>query len=376
LSIQKPKVRSSSIPLLMACTNAVLNPDNLIRVETENETSIFGTMVHGLCQSLVETGEYNLPALKDRLSSEDYDRANIQFNNFLKAYNEARLFMPTPQAEVDFEAELSHVILTGHIDLLQLNPINAFILDYKTGRMHEDHYHQMAAYAYGAWVKAGRPGNYIVYVTTIYLEDNGIQNYTFTVGTLLDWEREVAAQVMQLRYTAGRKCSHCTLQGSCPAYRTWAGGATAIFTGDVAVPARTWADMTPAERGELVDKMYVVEKAIERVKSGLRNLVRSKGAVDVGDGKEYVLVESTEQRLDAAKSMPILLKVLGKERVYPNSQLSLNAILTEYASRAARGQKTTARKELYDALDAAGAIVRVKETKMWRRPIGEKTLET
>jgi hypothetical protein len=241
--------------------------------------------------------------------------------------------------------------------------------------MHEDHYHQMAGYAYGAWVKAGRPTNYVVYVTTVYLEDNSITNYVFTVGQLLDWEREVAAQVMQLRYTAGRKCSHCTLQGSCPAYRTWASGAVSIFRDDVAVPATTWEKMTPEQRGELADKMYVVEKAIDRVKLGLRNLVKSRGAVDIGGGKEYVLVEQEEKQLDLPKALPILEKVLGRKVVTANSRMILDAALTAYATKAAKGQKTRARNELFETLDKAGAIVRSKTTKMWRRPKGEKTLE-
>jgi len=373
---KKPVVRSSSMPLLMVCTNAILNPDGLQPVEQENETALLGTLVHALAQGVVDTGAYDLPALKQRLNDEDFERASMLFHNFLAVWREAQPYMPTPQTEVGFEVELSHVVLTGHIDTLQLDALRAFILDYKTGRMHEDHYHQMAAYATGAWDKAGRPDNYTVYVTTVYLEDNSVTHYTFTADDLKAWEREVAAQVMQLRYTAGRKCSHCTLQGGCPAYRAWGQGAVGLFREDAAVPMATWEQMTPEERGDLVDKMYVVEKAIDRVKLGLRNLVKRDGAVDVGGGKEYVLIEQEEKQVIPDKALPILLKRLGKSGVVRNTRLPLDAVLTEFASKAARGQKTNARKELLAELDKAGAIVRSKTTKMWRRPKGEQVLDT
>jgi hypothetical protein len=55
--------------------------------------------------------------------------------------------------------------------------------------------------------------------------------------------------------------------------------------------------------------------------------------------------------------------------------LNLNEVLDAFAARAARGGKTTARNELFRELDAAGAVVRIKSTKMARRPKGEKTLE-
>lgn len=369
----KPKVRSSSMPMLMSCVNAVLNPDNLVAVETENDTATFGHLVHALAQSVIETGEYDLAPLKARLTQAEYDRANVQFFNFLSALKEAQPYMPTPQAEVDFEVELSHLILTGHIDLLQLDPLRAFILDYKTGRMHEDHYHQMAAYAYGAWDKAGRPKNFVVYVTTIYLEDNTVQNYTFTVANLLDWEREVAAQVVELKYTAGRKCAHCPLQGTCPAYRVWGAGAANLFAGAVGVPS--WDEMTPELRGELIDKMYVVEAAIKRVKDSLRNRVKKVGPLDISGGKEYTVIETEEKQVDMAKALPVLIKVLKKDAIYSNSTLSLDAILGEFAKKAAKGKKQAARQHLFDELDKAGAITRTKSSKMWRRPVDEKLLE-
>lgn len=364
--------------MLMTCTPAVLNPDGLQAVETENETAVLGTLIHALCQKLVETGTYDLPELKTRLSESDFTRASILFNNFLKMWNSALPYMTAPKTEVGFNVELAHCLLSGHIDCLSFGRGEAFVLDYKTGRTHEDHYHQMAAYAYGTWGMAGKPSPYVVHVTVVYLEDNSIHNYSFSHSSLVEWEAEVSAKIVDTRYVVGRKCATCSLLGSCPAYPLYAGKAIELFSGlhdDSYRTVPSWESLSEEDRGALADKMYVVEKAIDRVKMALRNHVKSKGPIAVGGGKEYTLVEQTEKGLDARIALPVLTRRLEQSTLAENTALSLNGILSAYAAKAAKGQKTKAKEELLNELDKAGAIVRVTTQKMYRRPIGEKQLE-
>lgn len=361
--------------MLMTCAPAVLNPDKLQVVEQENETSLLGTLVHALCEKLVATGSYDLAELKQRLNEEDYERASMLFNNFLTVWRAAEGYMRRPETESDFSVELSHCVLTGHIDARSVEDERAFILDYKTGRQHEDHYHQMAAYAYGTWADKGKPEKYTVYVTSVYLEDTAVKPYEFTAQQLLEWEKELAIKILDTRYTAGRKCAFCQLQDSCPAYRVYGANARGYLLANDNIPMPTWDAMTPEDRGAIVDAMYVLEKAIDRVKLGLRNLVRTKGAVNIGGGKEYVLVEQKERQIDVVKAMPVLVKRIGREAVYRNSRLPLDTVLSEVAGRALKGKKGKAKEELLEELDKAGAIVRSTTTKMWRRPIGEQTLE-
>lgn len=368
----KPTIRSSSLPLFMSCSNATLNPDNLQAVETENESTLVGHLIHKQAENMVMTGAFDLAGVKQRVSESDFGRANLLFNNFLDVWKEAKDYMHDPKVEWGFSVELANVTLTGHLDVLSVEAKRAFILDYKTGRQHEDHYHQMAGYAFGAWDSAGRPDNFTVFVTTVYLEDKTVTPYVFTADGLREWASEVESQVGQARYTAGRKCAFCSLQGSCPAYRTFATGSLAVLNNEVAV---AWEDMTADERGELVDRMYVVEKAIDRIKLSLRNLVKGKGSVDIGHGKEYVLVDQEEKQVDAEKALPILLEAIGQGGFIRSAKIPLDAILAAVAARAPRGTKMVARKELFDKLDAAKAIVRVKATRMFRRPKNEQTME-
>lgn len=372
--MKKPTLRSSSLPLFMTCSNALLNPDSILRVETENETSLLGTLVHAQAESTVKHGTYDLEGIRDRVSPDDYGRAVMLFNNFLTVWRQAAVHMTEPVTEYGFSVELRNVVVTGHIDVHHTDAKRAFVLDYKTGRQHEDHYHQMAAYAFGVWDKAGRPENFVVYVTSVYLEDNSISPYTFTAERLAAWAEEVAAQVDTTRYTAGRKCAFCTLQGACPAYRDYTAGSLAVLRGE-APPPKVWEEMTPEERGDVMDRIYVIEKAIDRVKLTHRNVVKKLGRLAAGKNTEYVLRAETLTDIDPARALPILKARLGPAGVEKHTQFNLNAVLGAYAQRAAKGQKGKARKELFEELDAAGAIVRVSSTKTWRRPVDEAVME-
>lgn len=363
----------------MTCSNGLLNPDKLLRVESENEAAVLGTLVHALCESTIKTGHYDLEGLRQRVGDEDHARAAMLFNNFLTMWKQAARYMTDPITEYGFKAELRNVIITGHIDVHHVDASRAFVIDFKTGRQHEDHYHQMAAYAFGVWDKVGRPGNYVVYVTSVYLEDNSVTPYTFTASTLTAWAEEVAAQVETPRYTAGRKCAFCTLQGACPAYREFTAGSLAVIAGYSPTP-RMWEDLAPEERGDVMDRIYVIEKAIARIKDSHRAVVKKRGRLAAGKNMEYILREETMTDIDPVRAWSVLQVRLDLPPVPAKSlrlvSLNLNAVLGAYAMRAAKGQKGKARKELFEELDAAGAIIRVKSTKTWRRPVDEAAMET
>jgi hypothetical protein len=379
------KVRCSSLPLLMACSNAVLNPDGLRFVESENPTATLGTDVHAVCESLVKTGAYDLAALKNKHTEPDYERACIQFHNFLKLWAVARDYMPQAQTEVYHEAWVvgTGVMLTGNIDCVQFDKAEAFILDYKTGRTHEDHFHQMAGYGFLCWDKAGRPAVYTVHVSCVYLEDNSVHPYTFTADSLAAWADDVVKAMGQPRYTCGRKCGTCPLQDTCPAYAVYARQAVGLLTTgvlkDIEDGVNVFRQLDADESGQIVDRVYVVDKALDRIRLCLRNEVKAKGRVGLGDGKEYILQKWEEKSMDPVRAAPVLARRLPGFRLEGMAatlaKFSLNEVLDAYAARAAKGQKTRARNDLFAELDAAGAIVRIEGSKLARRPIGEKGLE-
>ncbi len=369
----KPMVRASSLPSLFSCAPSVLNPDNLVQIETENESALLGTLVHWAIEQLLTRKVLALGELEQRLSKPDFARANMLFDNFLTAWEQASQVMLNPQTEGAFSVEFSNVVVTGHVDCFHMEPDHAYILDWKTGRQHDDHYHQVAAYSYGVWDKAGRPGKYVVYSTTVYLEDNSVKPLTFTAAMLERWQGEVEARMGDKRYTVGRKCATCSFQDTCPAYTKYAANAMALLenTNPYALTARS-----PKALGEVVDKLYVLDKAKERVRRILKDRVLKEGALDLGAGQEFTMVPTTETALDFKKGRKILEKRLGKKAMAALMEVSLNDALGEYAKLAARGKKKVARQELFDELDKAGAIVYTESSKMFRRPRGEQKLLT
>jgi CRISPR/Cas system-associated exonuclease Cas4 (RecB family) len=373
--LNKPTVRSSSLPLLMTCSNAVLNPDGLDRAETFIEPAVLGNLVHAECERLVKTGGWDPDSLRQRLSKPDFERAWHLFQNFLDVYREAAKYMTSPVTELGLQAELSHVHLTGHIDLSHMEAKRAFVIDYKTGRQHEDHFHQMAGYAFLIWDHAGRPMEYTVYVSAVYLEDKSVHSYTFNPESLLEWEKELAHQVTQPRYSVSRKCANCSLADSCPAYLTYAKGARAMLL-DTLEGTPTWDDLTAEERGRIVDQMYLLEKAIDRVKQSLRNRVRRGGPLDVGDGKEYTLVPTDIKRVKPEVALPILQQRIGQnEDLLATLEISLDQALAAFATKAAKGKKASARRDLLQELDDAGAIERITTERMFRRPKSEPQMQ-
>lgn len=374
-SMTKPVLRCSSLPLFMTCSPAVFNPDKLTVVDQSIEASEAGTLIHALAEDFVSTGSFDLEPLRKRLSKEDYDRAGRLMRNFLAMWKEAKQHVTSPETEIALRAETDTLILTGHIDLLSSQPGQAYLIDYKTGRQHEDHYHQLAGYAFLVWDRAGRPREYIVNASAVYLEDLSVHAYRFTAKDIQKWTQQVDTQALDSRYIVSRKCAGCHLSSGCPAHLAFVSGAIAAFTEGTAIPGKTWESMRSADRGRLLDRIYVIERAIDRAKLGLRNTVRAKGSLDIGDGKEMVLVDETNTFLDTRRALPVLNKKLGPDVLAQVARLPLDDVLSAYSRRASKGRKLKAREDLLALLKKANAVISVVSTKMFRRPKDEKKLE-
>lgn len=376
-------LRSSGLPQFMTCAPSELNPDKLQEVFIEIEPAELGTLVHEFAQRIVETGEWSVDELQAR-RPDDMERAELLIRNFFTVWDEARQVMTAPQTEVFHEMVLVdndtlQLKLSGHIDLCQIVSTDATILDYKTGRLHENHYHQIAGYAALAWDKAGRPAKYKVAVSVVYLEDLSITNYDFTAADLEKWLGEVVAKVSDTRYTVGKKCAFCKIQGSCPAYREYTSAAIRFFQSEDAQMGRVkWKDVEPAERGSLVDVMYVVSKGAERVKDSLKSVLqgsKKSAALDLGDGMGYTKVIRRENVLDTQKALPLLRRRFAQDLLDEITTIKLSDLLGLVAKHAAKGAKQKAKDEFLARLDAAGAI-QVNETERFeRRPLGENKLE-
>lgn len=370
------------MPQFMTCAPSELNPGGFQEVHIEIEPAELGTLVHEFAERIVKTGEYSTEELKGRRPA-DMERAELLIGNFYTVWEEAKKTLDHPQVELYREATLvdndnAKIILTGHIDLCQVGPQSALILDYKTGRLHDNHYHQLAGYAFLLWDYAGRPAEYIVNVSVVYLEDLSITNYSFSANDLRKWQAEVVEHSGDTRYTVGKKCAFCKIQGSCPAYREYTQAAIRFFKSDDAQKGRvSWVEADPEERGSLVDVMYVVSKGADRVKDSLKAALQGKkgeASLDLGGGTAYSKIVRKEKVLLTGKALPLLRQRFREDLVDGMTTIKLSDVLELVASFAPPRGKSKAKEEFLAKLIAAGAVVEVEKERFERRNSTEQKL--
>lgn len=373
------KLRCSSLPNLMTCTPSTITPDGMVAVHNEVDAAGLGTLVHEFAQRIVDSGTYEQEQLKGRYP-EDQARAEQLIRNFFTLWSEAKEILTAPQTEVYHETELAPgILLTGHIDLCQIEAEQTLILDYKTGRVHENHYHQIAGYAALAWDKAGRPGKYTVRVQVVYLEDLTATAYTFEAADLEAWVREVVAKLDDKRYIVSRKCAFCPVQGSCPAYREYTQAAIRFLQSDNAQKGKVkWMDVEPEERGSLLDVMYVVEQGIKRVKESLRSAMQGTEKdvrLDIGDNMVYTKVVRTELGLNTKRALPTLRQRFMPEILDEILKADLTDVLQLIGKYSPKNSKQTAKDAFLRKLKSVGAIFSIKRERFERRPADEQELE-
>lgn len=380
---KKLTLRSSSLPQLMTCAPSELNPEKMPEVFIEIEPAELGTLVHEFAQRIVTSGEWTVDELKAR-RPKDMERAELLIRNFFTVWAEAKQTITAPQCEVYHETVLVdtpelEIKLTGHIDLCQIEAAAATILDYKTGRLHDNHYHQIAGYAVLAWDKAGRPAAYRVNVAVVYLEDLSITNYEFSADDLRKWIGDVVEKTKDTRYTVGKRCAFCKIQGSCPAYKEYVGAAVRFFQSEDAQKGKVgWIDVDPEERGSLVDVMYVVEKGIGRVKDSLKSTLQGKkgsAALDLGGGMGYTKTTRKENVLITERALKTLRERFDQEHLDSITTLKLSDVLDLVASFAPQGKKQKAKDEFLAKLIRVGAVKVVEAERFERRPLKEGKLE-
>lgn len=375
-------IRASSLPDLMVCSPSVLNPEGWPDVEQEIKPAALGTAVHEFAERIVATNTYDTAELEGRFPDKaDQERANLLISNFFTIWQEAKQVMTDPKTELEHEATLVNddnykIKLTGHIDLCQVNANGAIILDYKTGRSHEDHYHQIAGYAYLLWDYAGRPAEFDVQVSVVYLEDLSIQNYSFSADGLDKWQKDVYSKVKDTRYVVSRKCGVCGLNASCPTAAADRDFTFKFLMGDDAQKGKvSWMSMTPEERGVLIDRMYVIKKGLEKVEISLKAAMagqkKSINRLDIGKGMVYERVKMRSKVLNTRKALPLLRKRFSSDLLDELYTLKLDDVLALVAKFAPRGKKVEARNEWLAKLAEAGAIEESSWEKFSRRPKNE-----
>lgn len=372
------KIRCSSLPLFMSCSNSVTNPDYLLSVEQEFEAAETGTLIHRLAEAYIKEGVDNVDHYADRLRMLDgYDRAHELFPNIQRVWKLARGTFKEPKIERYLESPIGmgpneDVVITGHIDVSEIGEDAAYVLDWKTGRVRDDHYHQMAGYAYLVYAARcasalGPVNDYVVYCTVCYADDGSFYKYSFTADQLNEWGDDVVAQVENQRYVYNKRCVYCPLSTTCEAYQAKARTAVATIMGETAVSLLR--DMPNKDRAEVLQKLKIVETAVKNFRSELKADVKVNGPLPTGDGREYVIKRTRNRHLNTSKALTVLNNHLTDAEIFDCTSIGLAKAEASVKKRADKGMKTAAAQALNDDLHKAGAVFYTEVDRMETRKI-------
>lgn len=352
---RKIQTRCSSLPLLFSCKFGVTNPDKLTEVEIERPAAALGTDIHAAIQKAAETGEINFNKIERMYKGEDVERAKELFTNGMAVVQEAAKSMKNMQFEVEVGFESERYAVSGHVDILDADSSRAFVVDFKTGRVHQDHTHQMVGYAVGAWSKVGRPDAYEVHVAYVYLDGGEVTRFTITADDMKEWLKELDS--LPDRYTVSNRCVYCKINNTCPAFRDYLKGSMELLTGLTKLPAVHVRKLALPQRAKLAAAVKMAKTAAERVRDYVKEDAIRGGDIDNGDGTSYTIKRRKYRMLLTSKALPILAKYVTAKDVMNATKLSLNDLIAAATRRVLGPMRKTIAAELTKRLEDAGAIV-------------------
>lgn len=348
-------IRCSSLPLLFACRPAL---DGDLRIDERNEAADLGSAAHEAMEAIVAGHRPDLDAIAKRWSCNRDELGRLAWYG-VKAWEVLAPSFPDDEEHARFAESMMRVAigddleLTGHPDVHTVcSDGTVRVIDWKTGRVDRDYYHQLAGYA--AIFLLGDENVSEVTVSVVWLRGQEIETYVITRAVLEQWIARLRVQAARTAYVTGRHCEHCARSHNCPAVAAKAREGIAILGGE---PVDLSA-MTGPEVVKLYRIAKLVTKIAESAVSSIRLHVIQNGPQDSGEGTYLQVVEENGGReIDVSKAWAVIQKRLpDAEQMAAVLRISATALDDAVAKAAGRGNGAAAKRELADELAAAGAV--------------------
>jgi PD-(D/E)XK nuclease superfamily protein len=368
--MQPVEVRCSALPLIGKCAAAAIPVEPLIN--TSDDASELGTAFHKLialsiaCRNRVGEDTVRRVAWDKQFDADELNGLLwAAWNRWDRSEHGPALkgFFPLPVVERKLEGHLpGGTRLTGHADVLTVKGDEVRCLDWKTGWLDLPVSDQLKGYAWLALETF--PHCTSAYTCVVRVRDRVTDGDVFTRQDLADWAEDFAVRMRRTDvYNPGEHCIRCPNGISCDAkYRLLRNGVNALIVADEAgEPLIPEPNAEPTL--ELQARSYVeaLERArlLESLCADVRNLIKSRvvaagGRMPTGDGRELVVVEQKQRKIDARAGCSILADAL-QDRFYDCLRVSKGDV--EASVRAPRGQKAAAIRDLMGRLEQAGAII-------------------
>ena len=356
------RFRCSSLPLLFACGGSQGTErdedSGPLMVDTAGEPAAMGSCVHDVLAAMVDKGENKLPPYQPFADSHgvtNLDELGMLAWYGLKAWDELGDYFPNPMTEVPLDCWMQDpdgAKLTGHMDVYQPGNEWSYVLDWKSGRLDSDHYHQMAGYAKLAMGDSNPSKG--VKVVVVMLRDQTYRVYSFTRGSLVDWSAKFVSDIIEWdgRFTVGEHCRFCPRSMDCPA-RTAMVRSTIT---DIMAPGTPHTELAPCDLLDLYQRAKVVGAAIDQYKEFMRTYVRINGPVEDARGRSLGLHDKSRSSIDARKAWPVVRGYLTDDEMAPAVKIQKTDLMKAVSAKAERGQKGKVKAALMQQLQDAGAV--------------------
>lgn len=368
------EIRCSSLPLLFACRPAL---EGDLQIDERNEAADLGSAAHEAMEAIVSGSRPDLDAIARRWSCNRDELGRLAWYG-AKAWEVLAPSFPDDEEHARLaESEVCAVVdgeiaLPGHMDMHTIcSDGTARTVDWKTGRVDKDFYHQLAGYAAGLMAD---PHIHQVTASVVWLRSQEIETYVITRDVLDQWFARLRIQIGRSQYVTGDHCRHCPRSHSCPAVQAKAREGIAILTGE---PRVSLEGLPPAEVVALYRRARLVGKVAETMISSIRLHVIQHGPQVSGEGTALQVVEENGGRdIDVAKAWDLIqARLPDADAMSSVLRVSATALDEAVAKAAGRGNGAAAKRELAADLEAAGAVTMKKISKLSEKRLPPKEIE-
>jgi hypothetical protein len=345
-------MRASRVPLAMQCPASVTFDGD----GTSSPAAALGTAIHRFCAGLASGRPDEISWWESRHPEHAKD-IRILAGTAIKAWPEIRDWFPYLRIEKPIRRKLGGAIVTGTPDLLSRHyngdDRTLVIGDWKTGWKNRDYSGQLLTYLWMAR-KATRYANYRTVV--IWLRTGEVAVEAYTDEQVVAWGERLRDIVGNPEFIPGDHCFMCPGMSTCAAYRqmlTWPG----LIENDI--------EITPEVVGMIYDRLSLIERRVDTVKSGIRAFVTANGAVALPRERVLRMKDEHREEIDVSlESLKILVDALGE---HAGDALRASKTGIYAASRSA----ATSGKAVIESLRGANAIT----PKIVRKLVVEKDAE-
>jgi len=244
------------------------------------------------------------------------------------------------------------------------------VVDWKTGRVDRDYYHQLAGYA--AIFLLAEPNVTDVTVSVVWLRSQEIETYVITRAVIDQWLARLRLQITRTTYSTGRHCEHCPRSHDCPAVAAKAREGVALLR----EPPSDLTALSSVEVVGLYRLAKLVGKAAESMVASIRLHVIQNGPQDSGEGTALQVVEENGGReIDVAKAWDVIqARLPEQDQMASILRISAAALDEAIATAAGRGNGASAKRALAAELEAAGAVTMKRIQKLTEKRTSPKEI--